>query len=81
MWGTPRVKRGLKGLRWVEGKIPVVGFERWGSAIICYNAQHKAEKGTSCAFAVFAFPFREICAVMAMGVARQREGERLKFEL
>ena len=34
----------------------------------------------SCAFAVFALPFRKILAVMAMGVARQSEGERLKFE-
>ena len=34
----------------------------------------------SCAFEVFALPFREISAVMAMGVARQKEGARLKFE-
>ena len=34
----------------------------------------------SCAFDVLALPFRKILAVMAMGVARQSEGERLKFE-
>ena len=34
----------------------------------------------SCAFDVFALPFRDIYAVMMMREARQSEGEWLKFE-
>ena len=55
----------------------------WGQ--VCIASRGKVKKrlrglSPSCAFAVFALPFRDIYAVMMMVEARQSEGALLKFE-